>query len=125
MVYLVSEIVYLVFVMVYFIWTCDGVFAFFILVVNEYETQQEKQRGVFFIESLFEVFDDCCVYKDTTQLLIANNNNNNMVIQTQTWKTNDDTFDLGGGRQCCSLYEPSSSPRPPAITIVINPGGER
>ena len=38
---------------------------------------QEKQRGGLFIESLFEVFDDCCVYKDTTQLLVANNNNNN------------------------------------------------
>jgi len=39
---------------------------------------EEKQRGGIFIESLFEVFDDCCVYKDnTTQLLIANNNNNN------------------------------------------------
>jgi len=41
---------------------------------------EEKQRGGIFIESLFEVFDDCCVYKDTTQLLIANNNNNNMVV---------------------------------------------
>jgi len=40
---------------------------------------EEKQRGGLFIESLFEVFDDCCVYKDTTQLLIANNNNNNSV----------------------------------------------
>jgi len=38
---------------------------------------EEKQRGGLFIESLFEVFDDCCVYKDTTQLLVANNNNNN------------------------------------------------
>jgi hypothetical protein len=41
---------------------------------------EEKQRGGFFIESLFEVFDDCCVYKDTTQLLIANNNNNNNML---------------------------------------------
>ena len=41
---------------------------------------QEKQRGGLFIESLFEVFDDCCVYKDTTQLLVANNNNNNVVF---------------------------------------------
>jgi len=38
---------------------------------------EEKQRGGLFIESLFEVFEDCCVYKDTTQLLISNNNNNN------------------------------------------------
>ena len=56
---------------------------FRVLVVNEYETHQEKQRGGIFIESLFEVFDDCCVYKDTTQLLITNNNNNNMVIEKQ------------------------------------------
>ena len=56
---------------------------FCVLVVNEHETHQEKQRGGIFIESLFEVFDDCCVYKDTTQLLITNNNNNNnnMVIE--------------------------------------------
>jgi len=44
---------------------------------------EEKQRGGIFIESLFEVFDDCCVYKDnTTQLLIANNNNNNNNMAT-------------------------------------------
>jgi hypothetical protein len=30
---------------------------------------EEKQRGGMFIESLFDVFDDCCVYKDTRLLL--------------------------------------------------------
>ena len=68
--------------------TCDAVFVIWFilhlcqpkfLAANEYEIAQEKQRGGLFIESLFEVFDDCCVYKDTTQLLIANNNNNNSV----------------------------------------------
>ena len=55
------------------------------VVENEDEIQQEKQRGGLFIESLFEVFEDCsCLHNkdNTTQLLIANNNNNNnMVIQ--------------------------------------------
>jgi len=44
---------------------------------------EEKQRGGLFIESLFEVFEDCsCLHNkdNTTQLLIANNNNNNMVV---------------------------------------------